>query len=138
MKYVVCAKKCTQGNKKDCTRKIYNSFTNTTNLSFTSRLTMTTDIITLCSGVHLDSCVTSVVTKFMNRAEMGMKKYGTDLDRDDLTIFEWINHAQDEHMDAILYLEKLKHQLPTAILQQTKHQNKEIKQENNQNPTTLS
>ena len=37
-----------------------------------------------------------------------MKKYGTNLDRTDLSILEWIQHAQEEHMDAILYLEKLK------------------------------
>lgn len=39
---------------------------------------------------------------------MGKKKYGTDLDRTDLSILEWIQHVQEEHMDVILYLEKLK------------------------------
>ena len=39
---------------------------------------------------------------------MGKEKYGTDLDRTDLQTLDWINHAQEEHMDAILYLEKLK------------------------------
>ncbi len=56
----------------------------------------------------MDSIVTSVIKKFEKRAEEGKKKYGTDLDRNDLTVLEWINHAQEEHMDAILYLEKLK------------------------------
>jgi hypothetical protein len=36
------------------------------------------------------------------------KKYGTDLDRKDLLLKDWIIHAQEELMDAILYLEKLK------------------------------
>lgn len=57
----------------------------------------------------LDSIVMSVIHKFINRAEFGKNKYGTDLDREDLTLIEWINHAQEEHMDAILYLEKIRH-----------------------------
>ena len=39
---------------------------------------------------------------------MGEAKYGTNLDRKDLSTLEWIEHAQDELMDGILYLEKLK------------------------------
>jgi hypothetical protein len=35
-------------------------------------------------------------------------KYGTDLDRDDLYFIEWIQHTQEELMDATLYLEKIK------------------------------
>jgi hypothetical protein len=56
----------------------------------------------------MDSIVTSIIKKFEKRADEGKQKYGTDLDRNDLSILEWINHAQEEHMDAILYLEKLK------------------------------
>lgn len=58
----------------------------------------------------MDSIVTSVIEKFASRAEFGKKKYGTDLDRTDLSLLDWIQHAQEEHMDAILYLEKLKQQ----------------------------
>ncbi len=56
----------------------------------------------------MDSIVTSIVEKFKARSEFGKKKYGTDLDRTDLSVLDWITHAQEEHMDAILYLEKLK------------------------------
>lgn len=56
----------------------------------------------------LDSVVTAVINSFKQRAEFGQKKYGTNLDRTDLTTLDWIQHAQEEHMDAILYLEKLK------------------------------
>jgi len=59
-------------------------------------------------NVKLDSVVSSVLGKFINRARFGKEKYGTDLDREDLTLLEWINHAQEEHMDAILYLEKIR------------------------------
>ena len=55
-----------------------------------------------------DSIVSSVLNKFLERSKMGKEKYGTDLDRTDLSLYDWIVHAQEEHMDAILYLEKIK------------------------------
>ena len=58
-----------------------------------------------------DSIVFSIVSQFVKRSEIGKSKYGTTLDRSDLSVLEWIQHAQEEHMDAILYLEKLKHEL---------------------------
>ena len=57
----------------------------------------------------LDSVVTSVINQFIERSEKGKAKYGVDLDRTDLSLIEWIEHAKQEHMDAILYLEKIKH-----------------------------
>jgi hypothetical protein len=57
---------------------------------------------------NLDSVVKSILHKFADRADFGKKKYGTDLDRTDLKTLDWINHAQEELMDGILYLEKLK------------------------------
>jgi hypothetical protein len=57
---------------------------------------------------NLDSVVTSIINQFTSRAQMGKAKYGVDLDRTDLTLLEWIEHAKQEHMDAILYLEKIK------------------------------
>ncbi len=80
----------------------------------------------------LDSVVTSVINSFKQRAEFGQKKYGTNLDRTDLSVLDWIQHAQEEHMDAILYLEKLKqlHQpkvTPSNI--NTKATEKKVEQE---------
>lgn len=65
----------------------------------------------LIKQIPVDSVVKSVLNKFVSRAEFGMKKYGTNLDRTDLSVLDWIQHAQEEHMDAILYLEKLKTEL---------------------------
>jgi hypothetical protein len=56
----------------------------------------------------VDSVVQAVVDKFLTRAQFGKQKYGTDLDRQDLSVLDWIQHAQDELHDGILYLEKLK------------------------------
>ena len=55
-----------------------------------------------------DSIVEDVIELFRKRSEQGFKKYGTTLDRDDLSESEWIQHLQEELMDAILYLTKLK------------------------------
>jgi len=58
-----------------------------------------------------DTIVKSVIDQFKQRSEVGIKKYGVTLDRDDLSALEWINHAQQEAMDFCLYLEKLKSEL---------------------------
>ena len=57
---------------------------------------------------EVDSIVNRVLEKFVNRAKIGKEKYGQTLDRKDLTDKEWLNHLQEELMDATLYLEKLK------------------------------
>jgi hypothetical protein len=66
------------------------------------------------SNKVVDSVVESVINKFRSRSELGIKKYGTTLDRDDLTQIDWANHVQEELMDAILYLEKLKKTLSVS------------------------
>jgi hypothetical protein len=63
-----------------------------------------------------DSIVDSIIDQFVDRAAFGKAKYNTDLDREDLSILEWIEHAKQEHMDAILYLEKLKKTVETKGL----------------------
>jgi hypothetical protein len=55
-----------------------------------------------------DSIVESVIKQFKDRSSVGIEKYGVTLDRTDLTRLDWINHAQQEAMDLVLYLEKLK------------------------------
>ena len=55
-----------------------------------------------------DSVVNSVIEQFAKRSNVGVEKYGTTLDRTDLTMLDWIQHAQEELMDGILYLEKIK------------------------------
>ena len=58
-----------------------------------------------------DSIVDSVIDQFIDRAQVGKEKYNTDLDRQDLNILDWLEHAQQEMMDGILYLEKIKQTL---------------------------
>jgi hypothetical protein len=56
----------------------------------------------------IDKIVERVRDAFRKRSERGLKKYGTTLERNDLTHLEWLQHLQEELMDATLYIEKLK------------------------------
>jgi succinate dehydrogenase flavin-adding protein (antitoxin of CptAB toxin-antitoxin module) len=55
-----------------------------------------------------DKHVQSVINKFAERSEIGLKKYGTTLERNDLKLIDWLTNLQEELMDATLYCEKLK------------------------------
>lgn len=58
--------------------------------------------------VKPDPIVESVVDQLRSRSEVGIKKYGTTLEDNKLSTAEWIEHAKQEAMDFVLYLEKLK------------------------------
>lgn len=53
-----------------------------------------------------DKIVQEVVDKLQKRSEVGIKKYGTTLEENNSDDF--LNHLQEELMDAILYIQKLK------------------------------
>jgi len=53
-----------------------------------------------------DPIVLKVMSKFYERSQEGIKKYGTTLE--DNNTDDFLNHLQEELMDAILYIEKLK------------------------------
>lgn len=55
-----------------------------------------------------DPIVIKVLAKYSERSQLGIEKYGRTLDRDDLNLTDWLNHLQEELMDATLYIEKLK------------------------------
>lgn len=55
-----------------------------------------------------DKIVLNVLENFKKRSETGIKKYNTTLERNDLSTLEWLQHAQEEAMDFVLYLERLK------------------------------
>ena len=83
----------------------------TTYETLTTDKTLTTEEISRPHQYTSDSIVNSVIHSFIGRSNVGLEKYGTTLDRDDLSVLDWIQHAQEEHMDAILYLEKLKSEI---------------------------
>lgn len=58
-----------------------------------------------------DTILVSVMAKYYERSKRGLSKYGKTLDRDDVFLYGWLNHLQEELMDATLYIEKLKKEL---------------------------
>ena len=49
-----------------------------------------------------------VVQAILKRAETGERKYGVTMERGDLSLLEWLQHLQEELLDAAVYVEKLK------------------------------
>lgn len=49
----------------------------------------------------------AVCKKLQDRAEVGKNKYGVTMEREDLSVEDWLKHAQEEAMDLAVYLEKI-------------------------------
>ena len=61
-----------------------------------------------CKCKFRDPVIERVVDKFKQRSDVGYKKYGITLDEDPSKVVDWLNHLQEELMDAVLYLQKAK------------------------------
>ena len=59
----------------------------------------------------MDKNVKNVIVQLRSRAEQGMNKYGVNTERSDLSTLEWLQHLQEELMDASVYIEKLKSEM---------------------------
>ena len=55
-----------------------------------------------------DINVENVCNSLREREKRGMSKYGVNTMREDLSTLEWLQHLQEELMDACVYVEKLK------------------------------
>jgi hypothetical protein len=55
-----------------------------------------------------DPVVRRVCQKFVGRSNVGYEKYGVTLEDDPSEMLTWLNHLQEELMDAVLYLQKAK------------------------------
>ena len=60
-----------------------------------------------------DPVVKRVCQKFVDRSNVGFAKYGITLEDDPSEMLVWLNHLQEELMDAILYLQKAKEKYAT-------------------------
>ena len=58
----------------------------------------------------MDRNVEAVRERLLQRSERGLSKYGVTTERSDLSVAEWLQHLQDELLDAAVYIETLKHQ----------------------------
>jgi hypothetical protein len=49
----------------------------------------------------------AVIERIRARRDAGRTKYGTTMERTDLSRVQWLRHAQEEALDLAIYLEKL-------------------------------
>ena len=62
-----------------------------------------------------DKIIQSVVNKIKDRSKVGFKKYGVTLYDDNQPLDKWLNHIQEELMDAVNYIEKTRMSLREEI-----------------------
>ena len=53
-----------------------------------------------------DPIIKRVINKIVGRSNVGFKKYGKTLKDDDTNLDGWLNHLQEELMDAVNYIER--------------------------------
>ena len=58
-----------------------------------------------------------VIKQIKDRAKVGKGKYGVTMERNDLSLLQWIQHLQEELLDAAVYVERLKEDLQEEIEQ---------------------
>jgi len=75
--------------------------------------------------IKTDSVVEAVREDLLRRSAIGIKKYNVTLDRTDLSLVDWLQHAYEECLDQANYLKK-------SILTL---KNQEIKMQDNQSIT---
>ncbi len=91
---------------KPNTRSIYRQ-----ELSALSEMLEEVEIIPEEKPIHVDPILIKVYSKYQERSNEGIKKYGTTLENNSLPLMDWLNHLQEELMDATLYIEKLKQEI---------------------------
>ena len=65
----------------------------------------------------MSSIEEQVCFKILKRSDEGKNKYGTTMERNDLTKLDWLKHAQEEAMDLAVYLEKVIQELENTPFQ---------------------
>jgi hypothetical protein len=102
--------KCAKKYDNKTTSLIY-SFANEIREEYTTTITpfqrfLETNNLMQKGKPKTDPIVTKVLDSFKQRSKIGIDKYGTTLE--DNNSDDYLQHLQEELMDAILYIEKLK------------------------------
>lgn len=64
----------------------------------------------------IDKNVENVINQLYNRMETGFKKYGVTTERTDIDLLGWLQHLQEELLDASVYIERLKSEVNNATI----------------------
>jgi histidinol dehydrogenase len=81
-----------------------------TNTQKKKQITMWTQTTTN-DQIKEDSIVEAIRTQLKDRSDVGIRKYNTTLDRTDLRLLDWLEHAKQEALDFALYLERIKREV---------------------------
>ena len=65
-----------------------------------------------------DKVIQQVIDKIQKRSDVGFKKYGVTLNDDNQPLDAWLNHLQEELMDAVNYIEKARMSLREEVEEQ--------------------
>lgn len=57
-------------------------------------------------GVVTDRVIEEVCNDLRSRSALGVKKYGVTLERTDLNLRDWLQHAYEESLDHANYLKR--------------------------------
>lgn len=55
----------------------------------------------------MSKTLNKVVSEMEAREQLGILKYSTTVDRDDLSKLDWLQHLKEELMDAVLYVQRV-------------------------------
>ena len=55
-----------------------------------------------------DKIVQTVIEAYKERSKVGIEKYGKTMEREDLSALDWLQHLQEELMDATLLEKKIR------------------------------
>jgi hypothetical protein len=54
----------------------------------------------------MSKTLAALLKDMKDREELGLKKYGCTVDREDLNLRDWLQHAYEESLDKSLYLKR--------------------------------
>jgi type VII secretion effector (TIGR04197 family) len=69
----------------------------------------------ITDDIHSNSILNNVHNLLIKQTNKGLQKYGTTVNKDDYSTLEWIEHAQEELTDALVYLETLKTKIKDVL-----------------------
>jgi len=62
----------------------------------------------------IDKNVEAIRQSLLERMQRGYAKYGVTTERTDIDLLGWLQHLQEELLDAAVYVERLKDELRTS------------------------
>jgi hypothetical protein len=64
----------------------------------------------------IDKNVINVTKQLTSRMETGYNKYGVTTERTDIDLLGWLQHLQEELLDAAVYIERIKCEVNNEIV----------------------